>query len=124
MGILALLLGPPLLAALLALITVPYRRAVGWANAGLSMVSLGAALALGGRVLAGDVVVAGWQDLLRVDALSALLAACVSAVAALAAWLGPGSGAATSLAGPGATRSSPTSSSSRCSSRSRRTTSG
>ena len=43
-------------------------------------------------MLAGKVVVAGWQDLLRVDALSALLATCVSVVAALAAWLGPGLG--------------------------------
>ena len=33
---------------------------------------------------------AGWQDLLRADALSALLAACVSVVTVLAAWLGPG----------------------------------
>ena len=59
------LLGPPLLAALLALVTVPFRRAVGWTNAGLSLVSLGAALALGRQVLADEVVVAGWQDLLR-----------------------------------------------------------
>jgi hydrogenase-4 component F len=43
-------------------------------------------------VVAGEVVVAGWQDVLRVDALSALLAACVSAVTVLAAWLGPGLG--------------------------------
>jgi hydrogenase-4 component F len=88
------LLGPPLLAALLALVTVPFRRAVGWTNAVLSLVSLGAALALGRQVLAGKVVVAGWQDLLRADALSALLAACVSVVTALAAWLGPGIGRA------------------------------
>ena len=85
-----LLLGPPLLAALLALVTVPFRRAVGWTNAALSLVSLGAALALGRQVLADKVVVAGWQDLLRADALSALLAACVSVVTVLAAWLGPG----------------------------------
>jgi hydrogenase-4 component F len=91
-GVFGALLGPPLLAASLALVTVPYRRAVGWVNAGLSLVSLGAAGALGARVLAGEVVVAGWQDLLRVDALSALLAACVTAVAALAVWLGPGLG--------------------------------
>ena len=84
------LLGPPLLAALLALVTVPFRRAVGWANAALSLVSLGAALALGRQVLADEAVVAGWQDLLRADALSALLAACVSVVTVLAAWLGPG----------------------------------
>ncbi|HWC01750.1 MAG TPA: proton-conducting transporter membrane subunit, partial [Methylomirabilota bacterium] len=90
MSALTFLLGPPLLAALLALIAVPYRRAVGWVNAALSLVSLLAALALGAQVAAGRVVVAGWQDLFRVDALSALMAACVSVVTALAAWLGPG----------------------------------
>ena len=84
------LLGPPLLAALLALVTVPFRQTVGWANAALSLVSLGAAVALGHQVLADGAVVAGWQDLLRADALSALLAACVSVVTVLAAWLGPG----------------------------------
>jgi hydrogenase-4 component F len=91
-GIFGFLLGPPLLAAFLALVAVPYRRGIGWVNAGLSLISLGAAGALGGQVLAGNVVVAGWQDLLRADALSALLAACVSVVTVLAAWLGPGLG--------------------------------
>jgi hydrogenase-4 component F len=86
------LLGPPLLAALLALAVVPYRRAIGWLNAALSLISLVTALVLGAQVAAGRVVVAGWQDLFRVDALSALMAACVSVVAALAAWLGPGLG--------------------------------
>jgi hydrogenase-4 component F len=90
MRIFGFLLGPPLLAALLALVVVPYRRAVGWTNAVLSLVSLGAALALGRQVAAGTVVVAGWQDLLRVDALSAVLAACVAVVTVLALWLGPG----------------------------------
>jgi hydrogenase-4 component F len=89
-GIFAFLLGPPLLAALLALAIVPYRPAVGWANAVLSLVSLGAAGALGARVLAAGAVVAGWQDLLRADALSALLAACIAVVSVLAGWLGPG----------------------------------
>ena len=84
------LLGPPVLAALLALVIVPYRPAVGWVNGALSLVSLGAAVALGNQVLADGAVVAGWQDLLRADALSVLLAVCVSLVMALAAWLGPG----------------------------------
>jgi hydrogenase-4 component F len=88
----AFLLAPPLLAALLALVVVPYRRAIGWTNAALSLVSFGAALVLGRRVLAAGAVVAGWQDILRVDALSALLAACVTVVAVLAVWLGPGLG--------------------------------
>jgi hydrogenase-4 component F len=87
---LALLLGPPLVAASLALVTVPYRRAVGRVNAALTLVPLGAAVVLGREAAAGRVVVAGGHDLLRVDALSALLAACISTVAALAAWLGPG----------------------------------
>src|SRR5262245_13049880 len=84
-----LLLGPPLLAALLAAGGLPH-PAAGWAGAVLSLVSLGAALALGRQVLAGGPVVAGWQDLLRADALSVLLATCVAIVTALAAWLGPG----------------------------------
>ena len=42
--------------------------------------------------MADEVVVAGLQDVLRADALSALLAACVSLVTVLAAWLGPGLG--------------------------------
>jgi hydrogenase-4 component F len=56
----------------------------------LALVSLGAALVLGGQVLTAKVVTAGTQDLLRADALSALLAGCVTVVTALAAWLGPG----------------------------------
>jgi hydrogenase-4 component F len=85
-----LLLGAPLLAALLALAAVPYRRVVGWMNAALSLVPVLVAIGLGTEVAAGRVVVAGWQDLFRIDGLSALLAACVSVVAALAVWLGPG----------------------------------
>jgi hydrogenase-4 component F len=91
-GVFGALLGPPLLAASLALVAVPYRRVIGWVNACLSLVALGAAGTLAARVLDGEVVVAGWQDLLRADALSALLAGCVTVVWALAAWLGPGLG--------------------------------
>ncbi|MBF8287602.1 MAG: Proton antipo M protein, partial [Candidatus Rokubacteria bacterium] len=39
-----MLLGPPLLGALLAAAVKPYRRFVGWANALLSLLSLGAAV--------------------------------------------------------------------------------
>ena len=46
MTTLALLLGPPLLGALLAVVVKPYRPIVGWANALLSLLSLGAAVAL------------------------------------------------------------------------------
>ena len=88
----ALLLAPSLLSALLALAVRPYRAAVGWANAALSLVAVAGAITLWVRVLRGEVPVAGADDLLRADALSTLLALCVSGVAALAAWLGPGLG--------------------------------
>ena len=90
MGTFALLLGPPLLAALLAAVVRPYRRLVGGVNALLSLVSLGAALALWSELLAGRVTTSGPGEFLRADALSTLLAVCVSLVGALAMWLGPG----------------------------------
>ena len=90
MATLLLLLTPPVLSAALAAVVRPYRRAVGWANAFLSLVSVGGALALWAHVLAGHVVTAGPGAFLRVDALSALLGFGVSVVGALAAWLGPG----------------------------------
>jgi len=89
-GTFALLLGPPLLAALLAAVVRPYRRLVGGVNALLSLVSLGAALALWSELLAGRVTTSGPGEFLRADALSTLLAVCVSLVGALAMWLGPG----------------------------------
>ena len=88
----ALLLGPPLLAGLLAAAVKPYRPVVGWTGALLSLVSLGAAMALWRAILAGQVLTSGPREFLRADALSTLLALCVSVVGALAAWLGPGMG--------------------------------
>jgi hydrogenase-4 component F len=88
----AVLLGPPLIAAALAAAVRPYRPLVGWVNAVLSLFSLGAAVALWRHVLAGQPLVSGAQEFLRADALSTLLAFCVSLVGALAAWLGPGMG--------------------------------
>ena len=88
-----MLLGPPLLGALLAAGVRPYRRFVGWTSAVLSLSSIGAAVALWRHVLAGDVLTSGPGEFLRADALSTLLALCVSIVGALAAWLGPGMGA-------------------------------
>jgi hydrogenase-4 component F len=85
-----LLLGAPLLAALLAVASVPYRRAVGWVNGGLTLLPVLVALTLGAQVAGGSVIVAGWQDLFRIDSLSALLVGCVSVVSALAVWFGPG----------------------------------
>ena len=90
--IFAFLLGPPVAAALLALVVRPYRAFVGWANVALSLVAVGAALGLWREVLAGRVPLAGPDDVLRADALSTLLAFCVSVVGALAAALGPGLG--------------------------------
>ena len=88
-----LLLSPPVVAALLALVVRPYRAVVGWIAAVLSLGSLVGALGLWSRVLAGTVPTAGPGEFLRADALSTLLAFCVSLVSALAAWLGPGLGA-------------------------------
>src|SRR6266581_4941159 len=87
-----MLLGPPLFGALLAVAVKPYRRFVGWTNALLSLLSLWGAVALWRHILAGVVLTAGPQEFLRADALSTLLAFCVSLVGALAAWLGPGMG--------------------------------
>src|ERR1700693_3191319 len=87
-----MLLGPPLLGALLAWAVNPDRRFVGWTNALLSLLSLGAAVVLWRHILAGDVLTSGPLEFLRADALSTLLALCVSLVGALAAWLGPGMG--------------------------------
>ena len=87
-----MLLGPPLLAALLAVAVKPYRRFVGWASALLSLLSLWAAVVLWRHILAGHVLTSGPLEFLRADALSTLLALCVSVVGALSAWLGPGMG--------------------------------
>jgi hydrogenase-4 component F len=102
--IFVLLLGPPLVAALVAAVVRPYRAVVGWANALLSLVSLGAAVVLWRHVLAGDIPTSGPGEFLRADALSTLLAFCVSLVGALAAWLGPGMGGDDGYAGPQARR--------------------
>ena len=54
-----MLLGPPLVAASLAAVVRPYRRFVGWANALLSLSSVGAALILWSHLLAGRVQTSG-----------------------------------------------------------------
>src|SRR6266571_3344059 len=87
----ALLLFPPLVSALLAYFVRPYRAAVGWASAWLSLVSLGAALAFAASIQAGNVPPTfGPSELLRADSLSALLMVCVTAVATLALFFSPG----------------------------------
>jgi hydrogenase-4 component F len=85
---LALLL-PPLISAVGALIFPPRWRAASVLHAGLGAVSLLAALRLVALVLDGRTPAWGPTALFRMDALSALLAACVAFVAALAALLGP-----------------------------------
>jgi hydrogenase-4 component F len=88
-----LLLFPSLLSALVAALVRPYRVAVGWVNAGLSLVSLGAALAFAASILAGsEAPTFGPSELLRADSLSALLMVCVAAVATLALFFSPGLG--------------------------------
>jgi hydrogenase-4 component F len=88
-----LLLFPSLLSALLAHLVRPYRVIIGWANAGLSLVSLGAALAFAASILAGsEAPTFGPSELLRADSLSALLMVCVAAVATLALFFSPGLG--------------------------------
>jgi hydrogenase-4 component F len=86
------LLAPPLLACAAALLVRPYRRAVGWFGVGCAAVSLAAAIALCGLVLAeGPVALAtGPLGALRVDALSALVACCIALVALLTTALAPG----------------------------------
>jgi hydrogenase-4 component F len=94
----SLLLLSPVLAALLAFVVRPYRPWVGRAGVVLALVALGAALQLATQVLAGGPPPA-WgmrlgpldlRELLRADSLSVLLMLCVTAVAILALWLGPG----------------------------------
>ena len=88
-----LLLFPSLLSALLATLVRPYRVAVGWVNAGLSLVSLGAALAFAVTSLAGsEAPTFGPSELLRADSLSVLLMVCIGAVATLALFFSPGLG--------------------------------
>jgi hydrogenase-4 component F len=100
------LLLPPILAALLAFLVRPYRPLIGWINAALGLVSLGAALSFAGQAVAlgmpaqgvlqnaatfGLVIDSlGLVDVLRADSLSALLMMCVAGVSAITLLLSPG----------------------------------
>jgi hydrogenase-4 component F len=88
--LIAFLLLPWALSTLIAVVVRPYRLSVGWANVALGGVSLVAAVLLWRGALSGGATVAGPDNLLRVDALSALVAFCVATVATLAACSGPG----------------------------------
>ncbi|QQS48133.1 MAG: hypothetical protein IPM66_05670 [Acidobacteriota bacterium] len=85
------LLLPSLIAAGLAAAVRPYRAMVGWINALLSMLSLGAALRLAAHAVSGgEAPTFGPGELLRADSLAALLMVCVAAVASLTLFLSPG----------------------------------
>lgn len=85
-----LLLIPPLVAAALAATVRPYRTFVGWINAMLSLVSLGAAMSFAlHSARGGEAPVFGPGELLRADGLSALLMVLVAAVASLTLFLSP-----------------------------------
>src|SRR6266542_1911696 len=93
MMLFVLLLFPPLVAALLASGVRPYRAFVGWANALLSLIALGAALAFVALALVGGAAPTfGPGEIFRADSLAALLMVCVTAVATLTLFLSPGLG--------------------------------
>ncbi|MGH7492967.1 MAG: proton-conducting transporter membrane subunit [bacterium] len=97
------LLLPPVLAALVALVVRPYRTFVGWNSALLSLLPLGAAMtflqhAVNNREAPVMSLVLGafkLNEVLRADSFSALLLVCVTAVASLTLYLGPGLGRGT-----------------------------
>jgi hydrogenase-4 component F len=87
------LLFPSLIAAALAAAIRPYRALVGWVNALLSLVALGAAVKFADHAARGGAAPTfGPGELLRADALSALMMVCVAAVASLVLFLSPGFG--------------------------------
>jgi hydrogenase-4 component F len=86
-----LLLFPSLLSAALTAAVRPYRAVVGWLNALLSLVALGAAMLFAGiAARGGEAPTFGPGELLRADGLSGLLMVCVAAVASLTLFLSPG----------------------------------
>jgi hydrogenase-4 component F len=86
------LLAPLLLAALLAPAGRRYPRTITGLHAVLALTPVAASLWLAALVVEGAVPTWGPGALLRVDALSALLAVCVASVSALAIILGLGPG--------------------------------
>jgi hydrogenase-4 component F len=88
-----LLLLPPLLSALIAILVRPFRSWVGWANGFISLLAFGAALSFAGDAVKGvEASVFGPGEFLRIDGLSALVAVLVTAVATLTLFLSPGLG--------------------------------
>jgi hydrogenase-4 component F len=69
----------------------PYRAFVGWINAVLSLIPLGAALQFAARAVAGnEAPTFGPDEMFRADGLSALLMVCVAAAAFIALFFSPG----------------------------------
>jgi len=101
-----ILLLPPVIASILALLVYPYRAFVGWVNAALGLVSLAAALSFAYQAVASGTLTAstiqnaptfgvvidslGLVDVLRADSLSALLMVCITGVGAMTLFLSPG----------------------------------
>src|SRR5215831_4275251 len=89
---LLVLLGPPLVMSCLHIVLRPCRRAAGWIGVAASALSFVGSIVLCVEVIRQGQVPAGVKrgDVWRVDALSAVLALCISFVALLASALGPG----------------------------------
>lgn len=88
-----LLLLPSLLGALIAIVVRPFRTWVGWLNALISLVAVGAALSFASQAITGiRAPVFGPGEFLRADGLSALLMVLVTAVSTLTLFLSPGLG--------------------------------
>jgi hydrogenase-4 component F len=81
---------PPLVALSLTVIVRPYRRVVGWAGVVLAAISFLSASELALQVLSSDASIRPSTTSWQIDALSALLAVCISFVALLASALAPG----------------------------------
>lgn len=85
-----LLLLPLTIPGIAAILVRPYRPVVGWMGIAGASVGLTTALWLCARIVAGSLPPAASTDLLQIDALSAVLAACITFVTLLASALGPG----------------------------------
>jgi hydrogenase-4 component F len=86
-----LLLLPSLVGALVAIVVQPFKSWVGWFNALVSLVALGAAVSFAAHSISGvEAIAFGPGDFLRADGLSALLLILVTTVATLTLILSPG----------------------------------
>lgn len=91
MAILIFLLLFPLAAAgIIAVIVRPYRPAVGWIGVAAAVISFTSALLVCAEIVRGSLPPVHPTALLQVDALSAVLVACITFVSLLASALGPG----------------------------------